>query len=907
MTREEFAASKGFDPQTLPVNPLPEAEAERFPITREVDLPHHASIEQALSEGKPVSPEVLKDYPDLQPKAVTPPENPPGTTPIPPATPAEPGESQIIQMRNVGPDTTQAVQAAADALREIARPGVMKKFWNDIQDRVSIEPVPRLARIANWLADKAVEHASARIAAPKMVNGLLSSIFPNSYRNAPEMAKTIGLIIKDNILGIWDGLNKRAQDAKAVGEIDAGKMEQKAATAVDAEMAGKYQAQADAIRKAADTKADDWSDKAHALAREHDIDAYDAQVKAERDNPTVISDNIARWKQFWSGDGQLMERLFNEMKRVDPETQREGRGRYFDARINLTSEARAREIAEYLGDEGKPAPEPVQTGYLNPNVPKDKFDRMATGTGQYSTDARLNLLNSLVGRWNKVTELRFYDALAQSGAGVLLKQGESAPDQIQGQSVASFPVKMPYTEITGEGVEKTTRVNYYTLAVRQDLASEVRGVLNIDTALKQSRIARILTTIQIAQLADAMTHIKNIQTVISRAQGAGAAWRDIIRKMPILNTLDAWYRIASVAMEIAGDSPAIRDEIASMAEKGLIRPEYPAQGLQAITHGGEMIHAVDTAARVLMNRFFDNMVERGADPSDANRRQFINQVGMYNRRLMAPWMRAAKDSGISPFIVAGRNFNRQGWNAVTGNPMLAFTDTGAAIQARAMNLFGTAMVMSVIPMIWNTLRVGTPMGRPGTPIGALDLGFDEDEKGQHSIVDLADLIGLRRGMRFTGLNAVIEGLHQGHTAGQIAGQAGEDIRNSVLHPWEGPGVGFGLASVFGLRTDLRGNMEATKYPGDAVRQHVEYARAALASQNPLVYSLIRPAFQAMGLDQGPGKPYGENLASTFLKSPSAVVGLKNVYPARSAASKWLLIFSVVDRKVTSRANRNTRS
>ena len=780
-------------------------------------------------------------------------------------------KDKIIEFRSVGPDTTQAVQEVANNLMELARPAGLQRFWQRALDAITIDPVPHMARVADFLANKAVEHASARIAAPKMVDGLLSSIFPDSYSRPEEMAKTVDLIVKDNILGIWDQLNKRSQDAAAAGDA---------------------------------AKADDWLEKAHALARVHDIDAYDAQLKAERDNPTIISDNIARWKQYWSGDGMLMQRLFNEMKRVDPDHEREGRGRYFDARIQLTPETRAAKLQEYLGDESKPAPEPSQLGYLNPNVSKDQFDKMATGTGQYSTDARMNLLNSIVGRWNKVTELRFYDALVQSGAGVLLPAGSERPENIQGQDVATFKARMPYTEILKDGAEKTTRVNSYDLHVRGDLAREVRAVLNIDMAPWQNPIFKIVTAIQILQLADGFTHVKNIQTVISRAQGAGSAWQDIIRKMPILNTLDAWGRVYSVMREVMSDSPAIRDEIAQMAEKGLIRPEYPAQGVQAFTHMGELIHCVDTSARIILNRFFDNLTDRDlAVDSDANRRGFINQVGMYNQRLMGPMMRLAKQTGLSPFIVAGRNFNKQGVNAITGNPMVEATSLGAAAQMRVTNLIGTFLFTATVPMILNTLSTGTPMGRTGTPLFAWDIGGAEDEKGMHKVIDLADLIGLRRGMRMTGLNALTEGLRQGHTLSQIAGQAGHDFISSIAHPWEGPALGLLLSSIFGKRTDLRGNMEAMSYPGDAVRQQVEYGRAALESQNPWIYSAFRHWFRSMGIDQRPvntgeaGKVFAktenpwqadiENFLATTLKSPMSLASVKGAYPDRTAAEQMV--------------------
>jgi hypothetical protein len=276
---------------------------------------------------------------------------------------------------------------------------------------------------------------------------------------------------------------------------------------------------------------------------------------------------------------------------------------------------------------------------------------------------------------------------------------------------------------------------------------------------------------------------------------------------------------------------------------------------------------------------------------------------MYNRRLQGPWMRAFKDMGISPFIVAGRNFNRRGIDAVTGNPMVKATSTGAALQMRLTNMAGTVLTVSVVPMILNTLTTGTPMGRPDTPLGAWDLGRDEDERGQHKILDLADLTGHRRGMRVTGLNALVDGMRSGHTVDQIYGKAGYDMVTSQLHPWLGPGLGFLLSAGFGKRTDLRGNMEMMSYPGQNTRQTVERFRAAMESQNPLVYSAIRPLFQEMGLDQKPafshetGKlfektgdnwtAYGANLAATFLRSPIGAVGMKQVYPARSAAEQMV--------------------
>jgi hypothetical protein len=76
----------------------------------------------------------------------------------------------IIEFCNVGPDTTETVQQPADKIANLAQPGVMRGIWRNIEDFLTIDPVPKLARVATWLADKAVEHASARIAAPQMEN-----------------------------------------------------------------------------------------------------------------------------------------------------------------------------------------------------------------------------------------------------------------------------------------------------------------------------------------------------------------------------------------------------------------------------------------------------------------------------------------------------------------------------------------------------------------------------------------------------------------------------------------------------------------------------------------------------------------------------------------------------------------
>ena len=724
--------------------------------------------------------------------------------------------------------------------------------WDDY---TTITPIPRLSR--SGASDAAVQHASARIAMPHMVDDLLSKVFPDSYRDSEAMGRTIDVLNKDNILGGYDEFIRRRDDAAKRGEAREAKR---------------------------------WQKAADAVANKHDIAAYERQVRAAMVDP-VISDHIKNWKQHVV---PALDQLYNEVKRVDPATQRESRGRYLDARINLLPEDTAKQWIEAMGDESKPMPEPSASGYRNPNVKHDRYDRAAKFTGEYSTDARAVLANVLGPRWNEVTKIRFFDDLVNKGLAVEVAPGKASP--MEGYKV--MPVKMPETNAEG-----ATRQVERQMFVRGDLVDEVRTVLNTDRPLEQNPVAKILTGVQLAQVADAVTHTKNIMTVVTKAQGAGTVWKDITRKMPIFGTVDAIGRIVKVTKEVAGGSPAIRAEIADMAKKGLIRPDFPLTGIQKITRGQQFIHAADTGARIVMNRFFDNLVARGlAEGTEANRRSFVNQVGQYNKRLMGPLMKAAAQSGLSPFIVAGRNFNRQGRWAVSGNPGVRATSLNAAMQLRATNLLGTAALFTV-PMMLNALTTGKPGGRSGTPLGAWDLGTDEND-GKHKVVDLLQITGLRRGLKSVGVNAFIEGLRTGETIPQIMNNALQDATQTVIHPWLGPAIGFASKTITGRQLDIRGHMDAQKIPGQGPfgpAQLMENFRAALESQNPLVYSMARPALKAAGIDHKPDPPsvaadflqsqFGETgravgeVAATLGKSPSGAFGLKDVQKAKTPAEE----------------------
>lgn len=718
------------------------------------------------------------------------------------------------------------------ALRgEVGRGTVMEgviDWMRKVGDYFGLKPIPKLERAG--VGDAAYAHASARNAVPHTIKDFLSKIFPDQYHDPVAMSRTIDIINKDNILGGYDDA-VRARDAAETP-------------------------QAKAVAE----------ERVKAIEESHDLDALNREVEAARQDPT-ISANIERWKNILNPE---MDRLYNEMRGADPNTPRETRGRIFGARVNLLPTFKAEEMATWT-DASRPLPTTSVSNYRNPNVRRDPFARRARLTGQYSTDPQLVLTNSLGHRYNEVTKLRFYDALERGGVAGITDAGEGRPGWLP-DTAKRLSIKMPETSPEGR-----TRMVEKSLWVKPELVREIRDVLNTDQALPANPVGRVLTTIQLAQLADATSHMKNIHTVIVNSLGSSKAWRDAVRKLPFLGTADAVTRISSVAKEIAADTREIRAEIAQMAKQGLIRPKYPATGIQKITRGQQVIHDVDTASRVVMNRFFNNLVERGwVRDTVSGRRKFVQQIGEYNRRLMGPTMAWMRDMGVSPFVVAGRTFNRFAKRQLVGSYGFEAKSRDVAAKARATQFAGLVTAFT-LPAIINYAITGKFGGRPGTPIGAVDTGMDTKE-GKHRIIDVLHLLGVRRGLRATGIGALVEGVRAGETVNRITGKAFEDITSTMAHPWMGPAPAAIYSGVTGKRLDLRGGASPylARNVGGGAAQIGENLRVTLKNQNPLLYGVLSPLLGE------PEETWAESSAKGFLKSPLASIGYTE--PAGTTAS-----------------------
>jgi hypothetical protein len=711
-------------------------------------------------------------------------------------------------------------------------------------DFVSVEPVPYLKKAG--VSAEARAHAAARIAVPKVVNDLLAKVFPYSYTFPEEMSKTIDVLNKDNILDGYNTFLQRESEARKTGD---------------------------------DSTADRWRKRAENIGSPADIAKLYKEVTDAHDDPQMVA-NIERWKKYVN---PALDDLYNKMKGVDPATTREGRGLVFGARINLLPESKAEEMKAF-SDPEQPMPAPVTSNYRNPNAKRDPFDRAAKFTGEYSNDAAAVLTNVLGPRMNETTKLDFYNAIEKKGAGVILEPGDKGPAEIDGQRAVRLPIKMPVTNAEGR-----TTLAEKSLYVKQEIAREVRSVLNTDMRLEQNPVGKFLTQIQLAQFADMAAHLKNIHTVIANAPATKTVLGQIARKFPGVGTADFFQKIATISKQVVSDTPEIRSEIADMAKLGLVRPEYPMTGIQRVTRGQQVIHAVDTASRIAMNRFFTKLAAAGrVEDTPENRASFVSQIGEYNDRLMSPMMRMMKQSGLSPFVVAGRNFTRQGIRLLTGNPGLKAANSIEAVKFRTANLIGGMVAVGVVPAVLNTLTTGSVAGRPGTPIGAWDLGKPEDEKGKHRVVDFAQILGYRRGMRATGLNAAITGLQEGQSGNEILDHAISDVTSTAAHPWIGPALGFAYQTLTGSRLDLRGGPipEEARNMGSGGNQYEENARVALKNQNPFLYQAISPFIGTNA--ENDDQPYYSRVLGGAFKSPATAVGITDVQsPAMKLAGDLL--------------------
>lgn len=426
----------------------------------------------------------------------------------------------------------------------------------------------------------------------------------------------------------------------------------------------------------------------------------------------------------------------------------------------------------------------------NPLKKKSAFNQGRSGTAeQYEIDYNRQVARMAEGNAERLAHRQYYDTLEEEGLAKRLPPGERP----EGPDAGKYRRERTQELSTTGKVENTW--------IRKDIFGEHRQLMNTDSPLDNHLAvltARVLNTVQLKSLTDPTFHVANIISSIAGSPGGGSMLADIGRKFPGVDIADALTRLSTKVRDVAADTPEMRAAAAEVARIGAMREGHPG-----------VVQAVDKAGRLVMNDLYDNLVEQGLAPDrDGPRRDFINQVGQYNSRLMGKTKAFMKEAGFSPFIVAGQNFNKLAIKRVTSMPGATPAGGGAAAQMIATNLAGLAAIGGTIAAT-NYLVSGKPGGPTGTPVGAIGwMGKDDKGKDVLHVVDPLKWTNMRRGLRITGANAFLSGNTTGRDLNHMGGQALEDIKNGVVGPWAGPAIN--ATSVLFTGKSMSGFQEAEK-------------------------------------------------------------------------------------------------
>jgi hypothetical protein len=734
----------------------------------------------------------------------------------------------------------------------VIRPGEMlpvaagRKALDIIMDK----KLPVMSRMGD-LADYAYRHAWAYIRAPQLVKAMIGRIAPTDRLKQllPDFKEVAD---KDNILGLYDQRLAQAKEAAAKAAV--------AAQSGDKGAAQKF------IKEAQDaTKA------AAAIKEAHPLKEYQEHVTRALADPEMA----LMFKNYKEKVQPEMDQLYQRTRGLDPNEELFHRGRNTGVHANLLTEESAQKWREWNGDSADtPMPDKTVNAsqHMNPKVQRDRFARRAKGTGDYSSDLEAALSSAVAPRLNNATKIELYDAVVRNGAGYW---ADKPPDQMPEGDYKRFAVDMP---------NGTVR----SLMVRSDVLPELKGVLNVDTRLPRSAALNALNSLQVSiNPVDAIAHVANLTRRLLAAQGYGHSFTaDLSRQAsgPIGATLTTTAKFVSTLMKMKRGGQPVLEQLARMADTGTARPTSKPHGWGKLALGHYFIQTFDQAARVMMDDLFSELVRRGAAvDTPANRREFVNHLGVYNRRVAGNIERALKDTGVSPFITAARRMPANAIEQLLLDPGFKATNKAEALKYRAANAAGIISTL-MLPAIINSYTVGNPLGRPGTPFGAIDLGGKKDEDGKFATLDPLQWMGFRRGMRATGINAIIEGQRAGLSGAQIAGHIGEDIGQQFGHALLGPAMSFFFQAFTGRKLDLRGERVTANLPE---AQTLERVRSALEAQNPVLYAALKPVFRRIYAQLDHELPEtGATKPGPATKAMTALMGKPGEYIGGILESPW---------------------
>lgn len=705
------------------------------------------------------------------------------------------------------------ITVAFDKAREFVKqtPTVLKGFAG--------HSLPKITAANREVGEAGVRYASSRIAARPLAATFSAKALQDTGVDPVKLGTAL---TEDNLRSVRESMRQQLSELRAAGkEAEAVKME----------------AEADNVATVIGSEGSPFS------TEEEYLDFMD--------DPAVkraTQQHIQLWQE-------QVDPMFREAMSLDPDVELPARGLQTGARINLK--------AVLLNEEqGNPIKGISTSAGLTATFKrKSPFAAQAKGTGvAYDVDYHSIVRNTFEKQLEVANKNTFDDALVQSGNAKIDSPGRVV--MIGDKPAIGFPLSRRLMITTKEGQTKSfsQAKNIY---VRADLASEYRTASGVDKKWNIPLLTPFMTLLNRAALSgltDATVHLSNQATALFNRPVSGNFWMDTL--LSNADRADVPVTMVRAIIKAFKDNS---EQAAELAKIGALRPLDIHYGVF-----GRALKATDRITRLVLDDAFKELVRKGlVENTETERREYVNQIGQYNRRLQGPLTRLLRDIGFGPFVTAGKTFNALGVKMVTLSPGAKASSAYAAAVLRA-NVLSKWIGGAVFVGTMNYLITHKVMGRAGTPLGNIDTGKN-DSSGKQLSLPYFSLIGLGRGLRVTGLKGAIDSKRMGLTDGDAVEAATRDIINSWAAPAMGPGVKFGMvaASGYGPAVDVP-RVSRVVSPGE--NQRLENTKEALRQASPLVQSYLK---------YRQGKSANEILSSQlprFTMSPGKTEAMVSKYP-----------------------------
>lgn len=472
---------------------------------------------------------------------------------------------------------------------------------------------------------------------------------------------------------------------------------------------------------------------------------------------------------------------------------------------------------------------------------KTQFNRERTGTAdEYETSYRKIAERMIRSNYSEFNRSKLNDSYVANGLGKWVKPGDTVPE-----GHVEIPTKIQRAIITPEGEGQPTVVNQNrSLYVRKDLAPEYLQAMQSNTSMSAGLlrgIGDVMTRVQVQLGVDAIQHTINMASAVN-----GAVRSSLGKNIVGVKEIDTIERITKNLFARWNETPEYRALVTDMAKHyGIAREEQSYKGLFGKESvGGKWIRTVDEAGRVTLFQLARQLQDEGyVKPGVEEVRRFVNtQLGQYNKRLMNPLTAAAKAT-FSPFVVAGKTFNRLGATRLLLSPQMKAANPKAWAEMRARQAIYVGSALVIIPAILNYEINGNVLP-DDTKLGEIKLP-------NGNTFDMAKWTLIRRGLRITGAETMLDQQvlprlrgEQPAAIGQSARQSFTDVARGVAGPYAGP-LPNAIAATLTGKTALG---YETRQPGE----QYPYGKAAIRQLNPLL---------GAGMTDQPGSTYKKKVES----------------------------------------------